>query len=1121
VTGIQDWLVQLGLEKYASVFSEHEITLEILPHLTEPDVDRLALPTGPRRRLMVAIQELAAEIRARTSVEAPEAPVTQPADAEGAERRQLTVMFCDLVGSTALSQRLDPEELRELMQAYRKASGDVVARYKGYVAQYLGDGLMVYFGWPSAHEDDAERSVRAALEIVQAVEGVRAQPPLAVRIGVATGTVVEGEDSQADNAEAKLALGETPNLAARLQGLAGPNEIVIAPATRRLVGAAFELSDLGAHALKGIAQPVHAWQVHAVQRAQGRFEAAHEGVALTPLVGRQEEVALLLRRWEQAREGEGQVVLIGGEPGIGKSRLTQVLRERIAHEPHTALHYQCSPYHLNSPLYPITEQLEFAAGFVREDAPEQKLNKMEAMLVGSPEERAEAAPLIAALLLLPVERYPPLALSPQKQKEKTLEALAGQLETLCQRQPVLMVFEDVHWIDPTSQEALDALVPRLQALPIMLVITHRPEYTPHWPEQPHVTRLGLGRLARRQGTELVTEVARGRGLPTEVLAQIVVQADGVPLFMEELTKSVLESGLLREASDQYKLQSPLLAPTIPTSLRDSLLARLDRFAPMKHILQIGACIGREFSYELLARVSMLPDEQLEEVLRKLTGTGLVYRRGLPPNATYTFKHALVQDAAYDSLLKSKRQQLHARIAQVLQEHFADRVALAPELLAHHYTQAGKPAMAIPRWREAGELSVRRVAFREAISHLDQGMQLIGSLPPSPERDDGELGLCTLLGTAWVALRGFAAPEAWSSFHRALELAKTLNRHEALLPIYFGLASNLVLRGRLAEGLDWVNEMLASAEATGDRDLSIMGHRSACTTYFWLGDFSRSREHGHRVLELYNEDAHRHLADLTNVDPRTVVEIYLSIGTWILGYPDQALQLREAMDTHARRRQHPFDIGYALTFGGQVWDLCREPEALLASVEESDRLGRAHSLPFISEVLAQMLRGIAYLRAGRLEECIPQLRGALDKWTAGGALLWMPYLRAVLAEGLALRGDLEGGLTLVEESLNQISRPGWEERSHQAEVLRLKGWMLQERGERAAAEESYLASLDVAREQQAKSWELRTATSLARLWRSQGKRQEARELLTSVHGWFTEGFATRDLIEAKALLDEIS
>jgi class 3 adenylate cyclase/tetratricopeptide (TPR) repeat protein len=1118
VTDIQDWLGQLGLERYASVFAEHEITLEVLPHLTEPDIDRLALPTGPRRRLMVAIQELAAEIRARTSVEAPEAPVTRPADAEGAERRQLTVMFCDLVGSTALSQRLDPEELRLLMQAYRKVCGEAVTRYQGYVAQYLGDGLMVYFGWPTAHEDDAERSVRSALEIVQAVKGVRAQPPLAVRIGVATGTVVVGEDSRADNAEAKLALGETPNLAARLQGLAGSNEIVIAPATRRLVGAAFELSDLGAHALKGIAQPVHAWRVHAVQRAQGRFEAAHEGVALTPLVGRQEEVALLLRRWEQARDGEGQVVLIGGEPGIGKSRLTQVLRERIADEPHTALHYQCSPYHLNSPLYPITEQLEFAAGFAREDAPEQKLDKMEAMLVGSPEERAEAAPLIAALLLLPVERYPPLALSPQKQKEKTLEALAAQLEVLCRRQPVLMVFEDVHWIDPTSQEALDALVPRLQALPIMLVITHRPEDTPHWPEQPHVTGLGLGRLARRQGTELVTEVARGRALPAEVLAQIVVQADGVPLFMEELTKSVLESGLLREAGDQYKLQSPLLAPTIPTSLRDSLLARLDRFAPMKHILQIGACIGREFSYELLARVSRLPDEPLEEALRKLTGTGLVYRRGIPPDATYTFKHALVQDAAYDSLLKSKRQQLHARLAQVLQEDFADRVASEPELLAHHYTQAGDLIAAIPWWCEAGKLAARRVALREAIGHFQKGLALIEQLPSSPERDKLELAIREPLNGAWIGWLGWQASEVGANATAILELAKRQGTPESVLVGLYGLWINTLTQGRIAQALEWAERLLAEGNKAGDIDLRILGHTAAMISHFYLGQLVVAREHGERGLALYDPRRADRWLQLTGHDARTVFIGWSAHWSWMLGYPDRAVELSDEEDAHARRLGHGLDLGYALTVGAYIFDYRCEPERLLECVREADRVAREQSIPILYEVMVPQVEGLARLRSGQLSEATASLRRGLEAWNKQGGHSRVPYLKSALAEAMAIQGDLDTALALIEECLEQIERPGWQERSHLAEVLRLKGWMLMRQGRGEEAETALRASIDWARQQQARSWELRSATTLAQLLIERGQRDAAREVLAPVYDWFTEGFDTHDLEAARQVLE---
>jgi class 3 adenylate cyclase/tetratricopeptide (TPR) repeat protein len=1120
MVGLQDWLERHGLEKYAAVFATHDITFEQLPHLTESDIDRLALPTGPRRRLIVAIQALSDEIHAQRFVA--EAALRHPSNADDAERRQLTVMFCDLVGSTALSQRLDPEELRQLMQAYRKVAGEVVARYKGHVAQYLGDGLMVYFGWPAAHEDDAQRAVHAALEIVPVVKSVKADPPLAVRIGMTTGTVVVGEPSRAGNAEAKLALGETPNLAARLQGLAGQDEVVIGPGTRRLVGAAFELSDIGAHSLKGIAQPVQVWRVDGVHRTEGRFEAAHSGATLTPLIGRKEEVALLLRRWHQAHEGEGQVVLLGGEPGIGKSRILSALRKKLLGQGAAIMSFQCSPYHMNSAFYPAIDNLERALNFGREEDAESKLGKLEALVVqqyGRP--RADVRFIAAMLSIAAEHRYGAARMTPQRFKDETLRALVDLIEAAARKQPCLLLYEDAHWADPTSLEVLDLLIDRTRTIPLLLVLTYRPEFRNRWANHGHVSALNLSKLTKSDSATMVSRIAKGKALPGNLFEQIVRKTDGIPLFVEELTTAILESKQIKEMHDRYEYTDAARNVTIPVTLRDSLMARLDRSPPAKEIAKIGAAIGREFSYELIAAVAPHGEAELHSALEQLAESGLVLQRGTPPTATYVFKHALVQDVAYDSSLKTQRKGLHAKIARVFEERFPSTKDTEPELLARHLTAAGDADPAIGYWRDAGNLALRRLALNEAISHLDQGMRLIDSLPRSPRRHEKELELCTLLGTAWVALRGFGASEAWSSFHRALGLAKTLNRHEALLPIYFGLCSNLVLHGRLAEGLDWVNEMLASAEATGDGDLLIMGHRSACTTYFWLGDFNRSREHAHRVLALYNEEKHRHLADLTNVDPKTVVEIYLSIGTWILGYPDRALEVRETMEAHARRRDHPFDIGYALTFGGQVLDFRCEPEALLARVEESDRLGQAHSLPFISDVLSQILRGIAHLRAGRLAECIPQLRGALDKWRAGGALLWMPYLRAVLAEGLALSGDLEGGLSLVEESLAQISQPGWEERSHLAEVLRLRGWMLEQQGKWAAAEETYIASLEVAREQQAKSWELRTATSLVRLWRSQGKSQKARELLASIHGWFTEGFATRDLVEAKALLDEIS
>jgi class 3 adenylate cyclase/tetratricopeptide (TPR) repeat protein len=1120
VTGIQDWLERQGLAKYAAVFAEHEITLEVLPDLTESDIERLALPTGPRRRLMNAIEALGALTLAQGSIHATEAPAEDPGISQGAERRQLTVMFCDLVGSTALAERLDPEELREVMQAYRKTCDEVVTRYKGLVAQYRGDALMAYFGWPSAHEDDAERSVRSALEIVHAVKGVRADPLLAVHIGVATGPVVVGAVSRADDAESKLAVGETPNLAARLQGLAGPDEVVIAPSTRRLVGAAFQLSDMGSHALKGIAQPVRAWRVHAVHRPLGRFEAAHDGVPLTPLVGRQEEVALLLRCWGQSRDGEGQVVLIGGEPGIGKSRLTQVLREQIPTEPYTALRYQCSPYHLNSALYPITEQLEVAAGFTREDTPEQKLDKMEAWLAGGPEQRAEAAPLVAALLLLPTDRYPPLNLSPQKQKEKSLEALVDQLEALSRRQPVLMVFEDVHWIDPTSQELLDALVPRLETMSIMSVITYRPEYTPHWAKRPHVNVLGVGRLERHEGEDLVAKVAQGSVLPAEVFEQIVAHTDGVPLFVEELTKSVLESGLLQKDGDQYRLQRPLAALAIPTSLRDSLVARLDRLAPVKDVIQIGACIGREFPYGLLARISPLRGEQLEEALRKLTEAGLVYSRGTAPDATYTFKHALVQDVAYDSLLKSKKHALHAKLAQVLEEDFADRVANEPELLAHHYTRAGNPHKAIAWWREAGKLAARRMALQEAVGHFQEGLALIEQLPHSSERDRLELSIRMPLSGVWIGWRGWPASEVRDNALAMLQLPNNESAPESLLMGPYGVWISTLTQGRVAEALEWAERLLAGANQVGDIDMQILGHTAAMISHSYLGQLLAAREHGNRSVAVYDLQHGDRVMQLTGHDTRTVFLTFSAHWTWMLGYPDQAMRISNEKDAHARRLGHALNLGYALTVGAYAFDYRCEPEQLLERAREANPRAREPGRTARYETMVPQVEGLARLRSGHLSESISLLRQGIENWNRLGGHTRVPYLKSALAEALALQGDLDAALEIIGESLEQIERPGWQERLHFAEVLRVKAWILMRQGRGEEAETPLRASIEWAREQQAKSWELRSSTTLAQLLLEQGRRDAAREVLAPIYDWFTEGFNTHDLRAARTLLESL-
>ncbi|HYN78739.1 MAG TPA: AAA family ATPase, partial [Lamprocystis sp. (in: g-proteobacteria)] len=822
------------------------------------------------------------------------------------ERRQLTVMFCDLVGSTALSTHLDPEELRDLIQAYRKACGDVVARYDGHVAQYLGDGLLIYFGWPSAHEDQAERAVRAGLEIVRAVNTIRAASPLAVRVGLTTGTVVVGEASGADNSESKLAVGEAPNLAARLMSLAGPDQVVIEPATRCLIGDLFALADLGTHRLKGFATPVPVWRVDAVRQTEGRFDAVHAGKELSDMVGREDELALLLRQWERARDGHGQVVLVSGEAGIGKSRLCHALRQGLA-EPHTALRYQCSPHFTNSALHPIIAHLELAAKLARDDSPEQKLDKLEALLAGGAGLVAEAAPLIANLLSLPLQRYPPLNLSPQRQKEKTLEALVGQVEALAGRQPVLIVFEDMHWLDPTSQAFLDALLLRLPRLPVLLVATHRPDYAPPGEGLPQVTRLALQRLQPGKVTAFVGAMTGGRELPVEVLREIIAHTDGVPLFVEELTKSVLESGLLREAGNRYTLTTPMPALAIPTSLRDSLAARLDRLGPFKEVAQIGACIGREFSRELLYRVAAVPSDRLDEALDRLVEAELIARHTTPSDVVYTFKHALVQDAAYELLLKSRRQTLHARIAQTLEADYPDQAAQSPELPAHHFTQAGRLDSAIPLWRKAGALAIERVALNEALAHLQKALTLTSQGPDTPDREALELTIREQLNAVWAGLGGWAGAAIGDNTARILLLAWSQGNTRSLIIGLWWMWTNTITQGRIADSLPLAQRLLDEGAETDDADLKIFGPAAAMVSHFLLGQLGEAQTHADRVLALYDPQRAEQLIQLAGHDLKTFVGVYSCQWIWMQGDYQRAMEVSDATCAHARTVGHAFNL----------------------------------------------------------------------------------------------------------------------------------------------------------------------------------------------------------------------
>lgn len=1110
-----DWLKTNDLLEFEPILVENKVDLKALEVLTDSDLKELGVPFGPRKRILNAMAVSRGQaVQRRAEIQAPMTPASL------GERRQLTVMFCDLVGYTVRATLLDPEELHGLITLYHKTCAEAVLRYGGHVAQYLGDGVIAYFGWPLAHEDAAERGVRSALDMVRAVHSIPASNPLLVRIGLATGPVVVGEGSPDGVSEAGLVVGETPNLAARLQALAGAGEVVIAPTTRRLLADSFCLTDLGDRLLKGFAQPIRVWRVDSPRQTEGRFRAAHGGIQLSPIVGRGEEVTVLELRWQQALRGEGQVVLIGGQAGIGKSRLIQGLREGIK-EPHTALHYQCSPYHLNSPLHPFIEQLEGLAGFARDDTPTRRLEKLEAALVTGAAQTAEVAPLFAALLSLPTENYPPLQLSPQKQKEKTLEALAARVEALARQAPVIMVVEDMHWVDPTSENLLELLVPMVRRLPLLLVMTYRLEYHPSWAGQAGVTTLTLNRLGWQQGAQLVDTMTNGRALPPEVLDEILSRTDGVPLFVEELTRSVLESGHLREEGDRYALKGTLASLTIPASLRDLLMGRLDQLGSIKELAQIGACIGREFSHELIERISQRGAELLEASLRTLVDSGLVARRGSPPGATYTFKHALVQDAAYDSLLKSRRSELHAMIADVLERDFVEGIANAPEWLAHHHTRAGHVAQAIPLWRQAGVLAVKRVALKEAVAHFQKGLTLIKQLPPSGERDTLELTIREPLNAAWTGLRGWATPEVGMNAAAILRLAETQGNRRSLLLAMWWVWTSTITQGRIADSLGCVDRLLATGSQAGDMDLRIFGHAMAMVQHLLNGRLVESREQADRALALYNPEQAERWIELTGHDLRTFVEVYECQLIWMLGYPEQARQRSDQARAHAQADGHAFNLVWALAFSAYVFAYRREPRRFLERVGEADCLAREQGLSFIYEVSVPQARGIAELQNGRPRQAISLLRQGIERWTKTGGHVRIPLVKSALAEAVALEGDSETALELIDECLEQIERPSGQERLWLAEVLRLKGLILMRQDRLDEAEAELRASIECARQQQAKSWELRSATTLATLLAKRGQRDAARDLISPIYAWFTEGHDTKDLKEAGVLLEGLS
>jgi predicted ATPase/class 3 adenylate cyclase len=1092
------------MQQYEEAFRDNAIDASVLPELTADDLKDLGVTlVGHRRRLLAAIAAFRGDSRPVSGT-----PPDQVAHVSDAERRQLSVMFCDLVGSTALSTRFDPEDLRELIAHYHRVVANTVGRFDGFVAKYMGDGVLIYFGYPAAHEDDAERAVRAGLAVIDAVGGLATREPLNVRLGIASGLVVVGDLIGEGAAQERGVVGETPNLAARLQALATPGTLVIAENTRRQIGALFELQDLGVQFIAGFGEPQHAWRVVGDSGVLSRFEALRSET--TPLVGRKEELDLLLRRWQQAECGEGRVVLISGEPGLGKSRLTAALSEVIGSQPHTRLRYFCSPYHQDSSLYPFIAQLEHAAGFERGDTVEEKLGELRMLLAPSAQDDVDIE-LLAELLSLPSDASE-LNLSPQRKREMLFGALQHHLETLARARPVLMVFEDAHWIDPTSRELLDLTLDRVARLPILVIVTFRPEFQHAWSGQPHVTSLALNRLGGQDGAALVETLAGNAGVARDTVEEIVARADGVPLFVEELTKAVLESGDRAAAL----AASPSSALAIPATLHASLIARFDRLGPLaKEIAQIGAVVGREFGYELIERVAGRSDDELQVGLDRLTAAGLLFCRGSPPHASYVFKHALVQDAAYGTLLRARRQELHARVGAVLEQHFADLVERQPELLAHHLTTAGDTERAVDQWLKAGRYAAQRLAHLEAIRHFERGIGILPALAEGRERDRREIELQLARGLSLFTTEGFVSGAGGEAYERAHELSEQSGDTRQLFMAVFGLWVSANGRGGMVECRQFSLRLQQLTVADADDGLRLQAHHSAWTTCLFSGEPAAVREHCEAGRRLYDPERHRLHRQLYGGHDPGACALYMGAQAyWLLGHPNSALAIAREALALAERIAHPFTLATALIMNAMLHLDRDEPEVALQRIEAAEALAEEQRIGLVLE--PQILRGAVMTAQGAFEEAIAHLRDGLRQ---PRSIRLRHYGLARLAEALSHTGEHQQALTAVGKGLEDQERTGqrrWEPELHRLEGVALVGLNRLEEAQRAIEK-----ALRVARRQQAKAYELRAATSLAQLWGEQGRRAEASDLLAPVYGWFTEGFDTADLKEARALLGELT
>jgi class 3 adenylate cyclase/tetratricopeptide (TPR) repeat protein len=1029
-------------------------------------------------------------------------------------------MFCDLVGSTALSTGMDPEDLRDVIASYQSRCSAAIRRYDGFVAKYMGDGILVYFGYPRAHEDEAERSVRAGLDIVAAMAELNAavpRPPgveLAVRIGIATGPVIVGDQIGEGTASETAVVGETPNLAARLQALAQPNQIVVGAATRAMLGDHFDLADLGAYELKGFAEPVPAWRVLSTRDVESRFAATRTG-STAPLVGRQEEMGLLLRAWDGSRHGRGQVVLIQGEAGVGKSRLVEGLREASGKD-RIWVAIRCSPFHTASAFHPIIEHLKRVLGWQPEDTAPQHLAKLEAGLAGFKTlPLSESVRLFADLMSVaaPEDRYPRLSMTAQQQRDATLDAIVAWLIELAERAPVLMAWEDLHWADPTTLETLGMLIEQTPTAALLVVATYRPELTPPWPQRSHMIPITLNRLERPEVETMIGHLAGGRLLPGEVVDHIVAKADGVPLYVEELTKAILGSGVLEARGDAYVLTGALAQLHIPETLQDSLMARLDRAPRLREVAQLGSVLGREFAYDMISALAGIEEEMLESGLGQLVADELLYQRGRPPRSRYLFKHALIQDAAYLSLLKRTRQQYHERVAKLLEDRFPEVASTQPELVAHHYTEANCPAQAIAHWLRAGMALASKSANVEAIAQFRRGLALVEALSDMRERAERELDLQMALGPALYATGSYRHPDVGRTYARAWELCRQLDDDPREFTALRGLQLYHMNHLEMEKAQHFAGEALCVAERLGDAARLVGAHMALGVTLFFQGKLEPAFAHFRRGVEMF--DPSMQFPDWPGSHPGVQCQFYLELISWMLGYPDRSLEELRAAVKSAETLGHPLTLAQTQCLAALIHIFRREPSAVADHAERALRICEEHRIAQ-SHALALVIEGWALSASGDSKKGLAQIAQGVDVYVAAG----LHILLALQADAQLAIGKPDAALASVAGGLEAVEKTGGA--PFEAELYRLKGEaLLAGAGTVSEAEAAIEKGIDVARRQNAKSWELRCAMSLARLRRQQGRQQEAVALLAPILGWFTEGFDTADLKEAKALLDKLT